>query len=135
MCLMLMKLFRMLYSLLTCHRMLDNLHPRSRKKSGINVPLQYSIEISSSEATFKNSLIIHTKIKQSRQRNRSRAYTFKTGNTLSVTIIIILDIKMIMLISMLYIKILIRIFLKVEQYMYLCASSNYYDCPHIEHRF
>ena len=33
---------------------------------------------------FKNSLIIHKEIKQWYQRIGSRAYTFKTGNTLSV---------------------------------------------------
>ena len=35
-------------------------------------------------SVFKNSLIIHKEIKQSYQRIGSRAYTFKTGNTLSV---------------------------------------------------
>ena len=47
---------------------------------GISIRLRYIVDYQ----TFKNSLIIHKEIKQSHQRIGSRAYTFKTGNTLSV---------------------------------------------------
>ena len=53
--------------------------------------------------TFTNSLIIHKEIKQSYQRIGSRAYTFKTGKY-TVSLIGILYTKMVILISILYIK-------------------------------